>query len=139
MFLKKEKLKPQKQQKSIFWYKSAAENGMLPAQYMLGKMYHEGNGVRQNYEEAFRWHEKAAFNGFSEAQYYLGRMYFEGEGVPKNVIESFAWFSVAHKNGLDCSDQLICLSALLSSHDQERAEELSIKYQDMCLPVRSIS
>ena len=38
----------------------AAEQGLVQAQYNLGDMYEQGQGVRQDYAEAFRWYRKAA-------------------------------------------------------------------------------
>jgi len=40
--------------------KLAAEAGDANAQYDLGGMYEEGQGVEQNYEVALKWYRKAA-------------------------------------------------------------------------------
>lgn len=41
------------------WYRKAAEQGLAEAQYELGTMYREGQGVPQDYVEAARWYRKA--------------------------------------------------------------------------------
>ena len=45
-----------------------AEQGVAEAQFNLGMMYDSGQGVRQDYAEAFRWYRKAADQGYTEAQ-----------------------------------------------------------------------
>ena len=53
------------------WYRKAAEQGHVSAQYNLGYMYHSGKGVTQDYGEAVKWYRKAAEQGEAEAQYSL--------------------------------------------------------------------
>ena len=45
------------------------------AQYDLGGMYYNGQGVAKNYAEAMKWFRKAADQGSANAQYGLGVMY----------------------------------------------------------------
>ena len=59
----------------------AAGQGHAEAQYNLGVMYYEGQGVRQDYHKAVEWFCKAANQGFAQAQNNLGVMYDEGQGV----------------------------------------------------------
>lgn len=40
--------------------KKAAEQGSAVDQFILGRMYYEGEVVEQNYEEAFKWIKKSA-------------------------------------------------------------------------------
>jgi len=61
-----------------------AEQGNASAQYNLGAMYYNGQGVPQNYQEAVKWFRKAAEQGFAEAQFSLGLRYFDGQGVTQN-------------------------------------------------------
>ncbi|MGN6876123.1 tetratricopeptide repeat protein, partial [Neisseria sp. P0021.S007] len=62
----------------ILW---VAEQGYVPAQYILGVMYADGEGVRQDYAEALKWYRKAAEQGDARAQSDLGLMYANGQGV----------------------------------------------------------
>jgi len=52
-----------------------AEQGSAEAQYNLGLMYANGDGVPQNDEEAVRWYRLAAEQGDANAQFNLGGMY----------------------------------------------------------------
>ena len=45
-----------------------AEQGDADAQYELGRMYIVGDGVPQDYDEAFRWFWKSAEQGDAKAQ-----------------------------------------------------------------------
>ena len=76
-----------------------AEQGVAEAQYNLGVMYDNGQGVRQNYAEALRWYRKAAEQGVAEAQYNLGVMYASGRGVRQNFHLSKEWFGKACDGG----------------------------------------
>ncbi|WP_148132454.1 tetratricopeptide repeat protein, partial [Neisseria sp. HMSC074B07] len=66
---------------AVQWYRKAAEQGLADAQYNLGMMYANGQGVRQDYAEAVRWFRKTAEQGLAEAQYNLGLAYEQGQGV----------------------------------------------------------
>ena len=50
----------------------AAEQGFAAAQYNLGLMYANGQGVHQDDAQAVRWYRKAAEQGYAKAQYNLG-------------------------------------------------------------------
>ena len=60
-----------------------AEQGDADAQFNLGVMYDEGDGVPQDYKEAFKWYRLAAEQGDAFAQFELGVMYDERLGVPQ--------------------------------------------------------
>ena len=76
-----------------------ANAGDISACAYLGKMYYEGTGVAQNYNEAFKWYQKAADNGDADAYVGLGVMYCKGQGVAQNYGEAFQWFQKAVDNG----------------------------------------
>ena len=65
----------------------------------LGLRYYNGDGVWQNYEEAFLCFKKAANQGNAEAQYFLGLFYEKGIGVAKNEAKAVEWYVKASKNG----------------------------------------
>ena len=46
------------------WYRLAAEQGYDIAQYNLGVMYENGQGVPQDYKEAVKWYRLAAEQGY---------------------------------------------------------------------------
>ena len=76
-----------------------ANAGDISACAYLGKMYYEGTGVAQNYNEAFKCFQKAADNGVTGAYTWLGVMYYNGQGVAQNYQKAFLWTKKAAENG----------------------------------------
>ncbi|QIW16853.1 hypothetical protein A4G20_04905 [Pasteurellaceae bacterium RH1A] len=81
------------------WFKKAAEQRDMYAQYNLGVMYYRGEGVKQNYKQAFVWVKKAAEQGYKQAQFMIGHMYSTGEGIKKNYEQAFMWLKKAAEQG----------------------------------------
>ena len=61
----------------------AAEQGNAKAQFYLGVMYANGQGVRQDEKQAEYWYRKAAEQGYAQEQFGLGVMYGAGQGSDK--------------------------------------------------------
>ena len=80
-------------------WKPLAEQGYASAQFNLGIMYYNGQGVAQNYTQAFYWYNKAAAQGVATAQYNLGHMYDNGQGVPQNYTQAVTWYKKAAEQG----------------------------------------
>lgn len=78
---------------AIKWFKKAAEQGNVSAQYMLGICYKNGFG---EYGEAMKWFRTAAEKGNAEAQYELGYCYEYRLGDKK---EASYWYRKAIENG----------------------------------------
>ena len=62
--------------------------GHANAQYSLGLMYEDGEGVPQDYSNAMEWYLKAANQGHAKAQHKLGGMYGNGRGVPEDYSKA---------------------------------------------------
>lgn len=84
----------------------SAEQGDTDAQYLLGRMYTEGQGVRKDKDQAIYWYKKAiegyldaAEQGNIDAQFELAMMLTKGYGVSKDEIKSFHWFQKAAEQG----------------------------------------
>ena len=76
-----------------------AENGDIDAQYKLGNMYEEGDGVNSDVEKAFKWYKKAADNGQSDACFRLGMMYSDGSVPSNGMQEALLYFKRAAERG----------------------------------------
>ncbi|WP_457646507.1 tetratricopeptide repeat protein [Profundibacter sp.] len=81
-------------------WRPLAEQGHAVAQYNLGVMYDNGEGVSKDAVEAVRWYRLAAKQGYSFAQYNLGLMYANGDGVSKDAVEAVRWFRLAAEQGV---------------------------------------
>lgn len=81
-----------KDETAFIWFKKAAEQGILDAQYAVARCYLEGKGTGQSDGLALIWAEKASHQGFGEAFGLLGDLYREGRGVEqddKRALESY--------------------------------------------------
>lgn len=76
----------------------AANQGYTPAQYVLGKMYETGTGIKApSYVDALKQYELAAKNGCADAQYSIGMMCYYGKGTNQSYKEAFHYFELAAK------------------------------------------
>ena len=82
-----------------------AKQGDAKAQYNLGVMYNNGQGVPQDYAEAGRWTRKAAAQGHADAQSNLGLMYRKGQGVPQDYVQAHKWYNLAAATFTDKTDR----------------------------------
>lgn len=72
-----------------------AENGNAEAQFQLGRIYHNGDGIEPNFNKAVYWYKKAAQQGYVDAQINLGSCYDENE----DFDSAFYWNMEAAKQG----------------------------------------
>jgi TPR repeat protein len=84
---------------SLAEIRTKAEQGNAEAQYNLGKMYYDGDGVPQDSAEAVKWYRKAAEQGYAEAQSNLSDIYEEGSDVPRDSAEAVKWCRKAAEQG----------------------------------------
>jgi TPR repeat protein len=99
------------------------------AQYYLGIMYLDGQGVAPDAKEAARWLRSAAEQGVAQAQYRLGRLYAEGRGVGKDLEEAYAWFGVAaHRGNAKAASEQATAAGALAGDALEKAKSLSSDY-----------
>ena len=84
---------------AIRLWRPLAEQGYATAQYNLGFMYANGEGVPQDYVEAHKWWRLAADQGHASAQYNLGVMYDNGRGLPQDYVEALKWYRLAAEQG----------------------------------------
>ena len=62
-------------------------------------MYDNGQGVTQDYKEAFRWYRAAAEQGHAGSQLNLGYMYDNGQGTPQDYKEAVRWYKASAEQG----------------------------------------
>ena len=80
-------------------WKPLAEQGNSSAQYNLGLMYDNGQGVAQDYKTAVKWYTLAAEQGIADAQTNLGAMYQTGHGVAQDYKTAVKWYTLAAEQG----------------------------------------
>ena len=87
---------------AVRWWRLAAENQhshgqddsdtQRKAEFNLGVMHAEGQGVTQDYSQALEWFRRAADQNFAPAQFQLGVLYYDGQGVAQNYGRAADWF-----------------------------------------------
>jgi TPR repeat protein len=82
-----------------------AEQGNAFAQYNLGLLYDNGQGVPKDYDQARQWYEKAAVQGHAEAQVNLGILHDYGRSVPQDFKKALYWYRLSAKQGNDLAQR----------------------------------
>ena len=80
-------------------FRPLAAQGDARAQFNLGLMYANGEGVTEDDSQAVAWFRQAAAQGQAEAQYNLGLMYANGEGVAEDDSRAVEWYRQAAAQG----------------------------------------
>src|SRR5688572_27061186 len=85
--------------KALREWQPLAERGDASAQFSLGLLYENGDGVPRDYAKAREWYEKAAAQGEARAQFYLGMQSAFGQGGQVDLVQAYMWYSLAAGNG----------------------------------------
>ena len=72
-----------------------------------GKEYFEGDGVQQDYTEAFRLFSLAAEHGNIHAKAFLTRMFQSVESVKRELSQVVKWFRIAVEEGDDTAHYIL--------------------------------
>ena len=100
----------------------------VSAEYYLGLMYEEGQGVLQNYVEAFRLHRLASKGGYASsamAQHRLGSMYQNGQGVTQNNVLAHMWYNIAAFIGSSRGFSRDEVEKLMTTAEVNEAQEMA--------------
>jgi len=89
--------------------KPLADQGHMDAQYLVGYMYTNGQGVKQDDLEAFKYYKLAAVYGHSFSQAALGSSYEFGFGVKQDKLEAKRLYGLAcdNRNASGCKNYKI--------------------------------
>lgn len=80
-------------------FRTLAKRGDVLAQYRLGLMYVNGDGVEKDYAESVKWFSRAAIQGYAPAQTSLGVRFEKGQGVRRNYAEAVRWYRHGAESG----------------------------------------
>ena len=75
------------------------KTGHPNAQYNLGVLHVQGQGVDKDFRKAAKWFRAAADQGETTSQYNMGIFHLNGLGVPADPAESLRYFSLAAAQG----------------------------------------
>lgn len=122
-------------QKAAKWYRLAAEQGLAEAQYQLGYLFYNGNGVTQDYKKAAIWWQRAAEQGLLNAQYNLATLYSLGHGVTKDYVRAHMWANLAaiqgakNQAGVTAADKRDSIAKKMSSEQIAEAQRLAREWK----------
>jgi hypothetical protein len=80
-------------------WRPLAEQGDAGAQFNLGQLYVNGQGILQDHVQARQWYEKAAAQGHADAEVNLGILYVVGQGVPQDYKMAEYWLRLSANHG----------------------------------------
>jgi TPR repeat protein len=80
-------------------FRPLAKRGQVLAEYVIGLMYANGQGLPQDYHKTMQWHRKAAEQGEAKAQFSVGILYFKGLGTKVDHAEALKWYRRAANQG----------------------------------------
>ena len=86
-----------------------AEQGLAAAQFNLGLLYANGQGVPKDDAQARQWYEKAAAQGHPEAQVNLGILLVYGRGVTQDYKIAAYWLRLSANQGNDLAQRKLGL------------------------------
>lgn len=75
-----------------------AEEGDPLSQYYIARMYHFGEGRKEDIDKAIKWYGRSAEAGAAPAQYRLGRIYDVEDGY-KDTDRAIDWYLKAAEGG----------------------------------------
>ena len=84
---------------AVTGWQTAADEGLVSAQYAMGIAFDKGRGVAQCNVEAVRYYRKATDQGHVDALYNLGLMFEEGRGVAQSDEEAVRLWRKAANQG----------------------------------------
>lgn len=104
--------------------KTLAQKGNSNAQFALGVMYYQGNGMMSDLAKAQKWIRKSAQQNHRQGQYNLGIMLANGQGGSADLVEAYAWLKISADNGYSAAaDSVPQIEAELSSSEKKKAAE----------------
>ena len=86
-----------------------AKQGQAAAQYHLGLLYANGQGVPKDDAQARQWYEKAAVQEHAEAQANLGSLYDYARGGPQDFKMAVRWYRRSAEQGNDLAQRRLGL------------------------------
>ena len=87
------------QKKAISIFENLASKGDAEAQYALGLIYADGEGVKQDYIKAKEGYKKSDNKGYEEDQHNVGVMYANGYGAKQDYKIAKIYFGQACDGG----------------------------------------
>ena len=116
-------------------WRPLADRGVAEAQFNVGLMYVDGQGVPMDFAQAASWFEKAAEQDYGKAQLNLGAMYGVGKGVKRDYVQAYKWLNIcAAKGDGKCTAQRDLVAKKLKASQLAAAQRLSSEWTPQKTP-----
>ena len=123
--------------------RKAAKAGNAEAQFRLGVMYGNGDGVALDYEQARSWFEKAVAQGHENALITLAWMFANGTGVEVDEERSRNLYLEAARRGSAKAQYVVATMYRFAQYglakDISRAVEWYLKAADQGMPTAQLA
>jgi len=105
-----------------------ASGGNVGAEYSLGMRYANGDGVKQDDNQARQWFLRAGERGHVRAQAKVAASFWGGRGGPQDYRKAYFWALLAQAGGDETSPAIVMscaahLSPAQTAAEQKRAED----------------
>jgi TPR repeat protein len=111
-------------------FEKLAHQADAGAQFYLGLMYRNGDGVAQDNKQALYWFTQAANQGDAAAQFNPGMMYRNGEVVPRDYVQTHFWWSLAGaQGGMNAAPNMDATEELMSREQIAQAQRLTREWE----------
>jgi hypothetical protein len=94
---------------AYWWWRPLADAGMADAQYHLGWLYANGNGLRVDVPKAIEWWQRAAQSGYVDAEFAIGMAYHNGETktLKKDLGKALEWLVKGAGHGSSDAQEIV--------------------------------
>jgi TPR repeat protein len=114
--------------KAVAALRKAAKAGHPEAQFRLGVMYGNGDGVTLDHDQAVAWFEKAAAQGHESALITLAWMYANGTGVDVDESRARELYVLAAEKGSAKAQYVVGTMYRFAQYGAEKDIETAIQW-----------
>lgn len=109
------------------WYAQAADAGHTGAQYELGSVYENGDGVKKDYSKAIEYFTCLSEAGETRPQYDLAVCYANSADTADNRAQSAKWYKEAANNGNE-NAQYVIGECYYKGHGVEKDYQAAVQW-----------
>lgn len=88
-------LSRERAERVVALYRQAADLGLVPAMYALGRALERGDGTKKDEAAAAKWLAKAVAANFAPAMSALGTLHEYGRGTSKDLLEALRLYKLS--------------------------------------------
>jgi len=126
----KDELSP-RQAAALEKLRQAAESGDAEAQYRLGMLYGNGEGVALDHVQAERWFSLAARQGHEDALLNLAWLYANGAGVETDEARARELYLMAAEHGSGKAQYIVATMYRYAQYGAERDTAKALYYYQL--------